>query len=187
MLNEFDQLTAGKLTMASAIMLESNFRRTVLLMCEHNEEGSLGFILNRPLEVKVSEAISGFEDLDISLYMGGPVQVDTVHYLHTRGDLIEGCIEICPGVFWGGDKEQLSSLMNSGVIDSSEIRFYLGYAGWSAGQLESEFRDGSWYTTDASRDIVFSVEYERMWGRVVRSKGGDYNYAANSPEIPGMN
>ncbi|MBF0586820.1 YqgE/AlgH family protein [Prosthecochloris sp. N3] len=187
MLNEFDQLSAGDLIMASAIMLESNFRRTVLLMCEHSGEGSMGFILNRPLEVKVREAISGFEDLDTVLHMGGPVQPDTVHYLHTRGDVVEGSHEVIPGVYWGGDKEQLSSLMESGMVDPSEIRFYLGYAGWSSGQLEEEFSEGSWYTTGASRDIVFGKDYERMWGRVVRSKGGDYCYAANSPEIPGMN
>jgi putative transcriptional regulator len=187
MFNEFDQLRAGNLIMASAIMLESNFRRTVLLMCEHNEEGSLGFVLNRPLEVRVREAISGFENLDTLLNMGGPVQADTVHYLHTRGDVIDGCHEVIPGVFWGGDKEQLSYLLDSGVINESEIRFFLGYAGWSPGQLEEEFRDGSWYQADATKEIVFGQEYERMWGRVVRSKGGDYCYAANSPEIPGMN
>ncbi|ASQ90788.1 hypothetical protein CHL67_07525 [Prosthecochloris sp. GSB1] len=187
MVNEYDQLTAGRLIMASAVMLESNFKRTVLLMCEHSEEGSLGFILNRPTQIRVSEAISGFDDIDMELHIGGPVQVDTVHYLHARGDVIEGSQEVIPGVFWGGDKEQLGYLMASGVISPSEIRFYLGYAGWGEGQLEGEFEEGSWYTTDASRNIVFSEEYERMWGRVVRSKGGDYCFAANSPEMPGMN
>ncbi len=187
MVNEFDQLVAGDLIMASAVMLESNFKRTVLLMCEHNEEGSLGFILNRPTQIKVSEAISGFDDIDIELHMGGPVQVDTVHYLHTRGDVIDGSQEIVPGVFWGGDKEQLGFLLTSGVVSPSEIRFFLGYAGWGAGQLESEFEEGSWYTTAASKAVVFSSEYERMWARVVRSKGGKYHFAANSSELPGMN
>ncbi len=187
MVNEYEQLTAGGLIMASAVMLESNFKRTVLLMCEHNEEGSMGFILNRPLEVKVCDAITGFDGVDLPLHMGGPVQVDTVHYLHRRGDVIDNCHEVLPGVFWGGEQEQLSFLLESGVVSPAEVRFYLGYAGWDSGQLESEFEEGSWYTTSATKDVIFSSGYERMWSRIVRSKGGDYLYAANSPELPGMN
>ncbi|ANT65300.1 MULTISPECIES: YqgE/AlgH family protein [Prosthecochloris] len=187
MFNEFDQLQAGMLVMASAVMLEQNFRRTVLLMCEHNEDGSVGFILNRPMEVTVGEAVAEFEGIDAPLHMGGPVQVDTVHYLHRRGDVLEDAMEVSPGIFWGGDRQHLNSLLSAGVVQPEEVRFFLGYAGWSPGQLEEEFSEGAWYTTEAARDIVFSDEYERMWSRVVRSKGGDYCFAANSPELPGMN
>ncbi|MEI6651823.1 MAG: YqgE/AlgH family protein, partial [Chlorobiaceae bacterium] len=139
MVNEFERLKAGKLLLSSANMLESNFKRTVLIMCEHNERGSLGFILNRPGKFKVCEALAGFEEVEERLHHGGPVQVDTVHFLHSRGDLIDDSIEIFPGLFWGGDKNELSYLLNTGVMLPSEIRFFLGYAGWSAGQLEAEF------------------------------------------------
>lgn len=187
MVNEFDMLQAGKLLIASATLLESNFKRTVLVMCEHNEEGSIGFILNRPMEFKVSEAVAGFEEVEEPLHMGGPVQVDTIHFLHSRGDLLEGSQEVFPGLFWGGDRDELSYLLSTGVLRSADIRFFLGYAGWSAGQLEKEFEEGAWYTTDASLDTVFSGEYERMWSRTVRSKGGEYQFIANSPELPGLN
>ncbi|MEI8033418.1 MAG: YqgE/AlgH family protein [Chlorobiaceae bacterium] len=187
MVNEFEQLAAGKLLLASANLLESNFKRTVLIMCEHNEKGSLGFILNRPMEFKVREAVAGFEEIGELLHMGGPVQVDTVHFLHARGDLIEDSLEIIPGLFWGGDREELSYLLNTGVMHPSEIRFFLGYAGWTAGQLEAEFEEGSWYTADASKEFIFSDAYERMWSRSVRSKGGQYQLIANSPELPGLN
>jgi putative transcriptional regulator len=187
MVNEFEKLEAGKLLLASANLLESNFKRTVLIMCEHNEKGSLGFILNRPMEFKVCEAIAGFEDIDEVLHMGGPVQVDSVHFLHTRGDVIDGSFEILPGLFWGGDKDQLSFLINTGVIQSSDVRFFLGYAGWTAGQLETEFEEGAWYTAEATKEIVFSDAYERMWSRSVRSKGGEYQIVANAPELPGLN
>ena len=187
MVNEFDKLKAGKLLLASANMLESSFKRTVLVMCEHNERGSLGFILNRPMEFKVCEAIAGFEEIEEVLHMGGPVQVDSVHFLHSRGDLIDGAVQILPGVYWGGDKTELSFLLNTGVIRPSEIRFFLGYAGWSSGQLQEEFEEGSWYIADASPDIIFSDAYERMWSRSVRSKGGEYQLVANSPELPGLN
>jgi putative transcriptional regulator len=185
--NEFEKLQPGKLLLASANLLESNFKRTVLLMCEHSEEGSMGFILNRPMEFKVCEAIAGFEDIEEPLHMGGPVQVDTVHFIHSRGDSIDGAVEIFDGIYWGGDKNQLSFLINTGVIQPSEIRFFLGYAGWGAGQLQQEFEEGSWYTAEATRDIVFGAEYERMWSRSVRSKGGDYRIIANSPELSGLN
>nr|Q3AQ69.1 RecName: Full=UPF0301 protein Cag_1601 [Chlorobium chlorochromatii CaD3] len=185
--NEFEKLTAGKLLLASATMLESNFKRTVLLMCEHNEEGSLGFILNRPLEFKVREAIHGFNDVDDVLHQGGPVQVNSIHFLHSRGDLIHNSQEVLPGIYWGGNKDEVSYLLNTGVMHPSEIRFYLGYAGWSAGQLFSEFEEGAWYTAEATPDVIFSDAYERMWSRTVRAKGGAYQLIANSPELPGMN
>ncbi len=185
--NEFEKLKTGKLLLASANMLESNFKRTVLVMCEHNDKGSLGFILNRPLEFKVCEAIAGFEEVEELLHRGGPVQVDTVHFLHSRGDLIENSQEILPGVFWGGDKDELSFLLNTGVMRSSEIRFFLGYSGWRAGQLKAEFEEGAWYTAEASSSIVFGDAYERMWSRSVRSKGGEFQLVANAPELPGLN
>lgn len=187
MVNEFEKLKPGKLLLASANLIESTFKRSVLIMCEHNEEGSLGFILNRPMEFKVCEAITGFDEIEEPLHMGGPVQVDTVHFLHSRGDVVDGSHEIMPGIFWGGDREQLSYLINTGVIKPSEVRFFLGYAGWSSGQLEVEFEEGSWYTAEASCTFVFSDEYERMWSRSVRSKGGEYCFIANSPELPGLN
>ena len=187
MVNEYEKLKAGKLLLASANLLESNFKRTVMIMCEHNENGSMGFILNRPMEFKVCEAIAGFEEIEEVLHMGGPVQVDSVHFLHSRGDLIDGSVQILPGVFWGGDKTELSFLLNTGVIRPSEIRFFLGYAGWTAGQLQEEFEEGSWYTAEASPGIIFSDAYERMWSRSVRSKGGEYQLVANSPELPGLN
>ncbi|MEI6847729.1 MAG: YqgE/AlgH family protein [Chlorobiaceae bacterium] len=187
MVNEFELLKAGKLLLASANLLESNFKRTVLLMCEHNDKGSLGFILNRPMEFKVCEAITGFEEIEELLHMGGPVQVDTVHFLHSRGDLIDDSLEILPGLYWGGDKNELSYLLNTGVIMPSEIRFFLGYAGWTPGQLEAEFKEGAWYTANASKELIFTGAYERMWSRSVRSKGGEYQIIANSPELPGLN
>lgn len=185
--NEFEKLTAGKLLLASANMLESNFKRTVLLMCEHNDEGSLGFILNRPLEFKVRETIAGFDEVDDILHKGGPVQINSVHFLHSRGDLIQDAQEIVPGIYWGGNKDEVSYLLTIGVMRPTEIRFYLGYAGWRAGQLESEFEEGAWYTAEATPEIIFSDAYERMWSRIVRSKGGEYQLIANSPELPGMN
>lgn len=187
MVNEYESLKTGKLLLASANMLESNFKRTVLLMCEHNDQGSLGFILNRPLEFKVCDAIVGFGEIDELLHKGGPVQVDTVHFLHSRGDLIENSQEILPDVFWGGDKDELSYLINTGVMLPGEVRFFLGYAGWKPGQLESEFEQGAWYTAEATKAVIFGHEYERMWSRSVRSKGGEYQYVANSPELPGLN
>ncbi|KAA6232810.1 YqgE/AlgH family protein [Chlorobium phaeovibrioides] len=187
MVNEFERLAAGKLLIASANLMEGTFKRTVLLMCEHSSEGSVAFILNRPMEFKVSEAIAGFGDVEEPLLMGGPVQADRVYFMHTRGDLVEASEEILPGLFWGGEQEELSYLLNTGVLPPSEVRFFLGYSGWNAGQLEEEFEVGSWYTTDATRELVFSDAYEWMWSRTVRSKGGEYQLIANSPELPGLN
>ena len=90
-------------------------------------------MLNKPLDLKLNTAVQDFPDFDARLYLGGPVQTDTLHFLHTRGDVIKGGTEVIPGVFWGGDFEQLKFLADTKQIAPEEVKFFLGYSGWETG------------------------------------------------------
>jgi len=187
MLDDYASPKRGILLIAGAHLIDPNFKRSVVLLCEHNEEGTFGLILNKPLDLNISEAIEDIEDLGMTLNAGGPVQPNTVHVLHRLGDEVEDAIEVADGVYWGGNYETIRSMINTRHANSDDFRFFLGYAGWGPGQLQQEIEQDSWYQTEARAQVIFNPVYDRMWARALRAKGGDYAIIANTPEDPRLN
>jgi putative transcriptional regulator len=176
----------GKL-LISAPNLTDFFKRTVIILVENNENGSLGFVINKPLKYKVNEIIEGFPDLNSGVYIGGPVQTDVVNFIHTAGDIIEGAYEIEKGIYWGGKYESVKLLYESGKLNPDKFIFFLGYAGWSPNQLTEELIANSWFVTDATPDIVFNTESQNLWQKVLRNMGGEYSIMSTFPEDPTVN
>ncbi|HJU45437.1 MAG TPA: YqgE/AlgH family protein, partial [Chitinophagaceae bacterium] len=177
----------GTLLIADPFLKDPNFMRTVIFICEHQPEGSFGFVLNRAYEHTLDELISGAEGMDIPVFTGGPVQMDTIHFLHRYPDLIPGGLEVIEGVYWGGSFEKALELIRSGEIDRQYIRFYIGYSGWGEGQLEEELKDKSWLLTEANRSIVFHQPTAEIWKEALRLMGGDYAMMVNFPIDPRLN
>lgn len=178
---------AGMLLVAPPSMEDPNFRRAVILLCEHGETGSFGLILNRPLSLQLGEVLEETAPCDAPLSLGGPVQPNTLHYLHTFGDAAQGAVGIAQGVYWGGDFEYVKTHLRVGAYDATHLRFFLGYAGWGEGQLEGELADEDWIVTPAEPGDVFRRPAEQLWQLVMRRMGGDYALFANFPEDPRMN
>lgn len=175
-------IKAGSLLLAEPFMLDSHFKRATVVLCEHNEEGSIGFILNRPLEVLVSGLIQDFPEFEAEVFYGGPVENDTIHYIHNVGDLLEGSVKVGPGVYWGGDFEKLKFLISSELIQPENIRFFVGYAGWSPGQLAEETRLGAWLSATLFPNYIFKSAPEDLWQEVMCQKGGKYTVLAQISE-----
>jgi putative transcriptional regulator len=135
----------------------------------------------------VKDAISGFDACDAALNMGGPVAPDTLHYLHTAGELIPNSVSVDGKIFWGGDIEVVKSLIAFRKIDNSKIRFFLGYSGWSAGQLDRELKENSWVIATIRSDIVMNNRGNETWKMVLRSLKNKYRIWADFPESPDMN
>ena len=127
-------LKKGDLLVSQPFMIDGNFRRTVVYLTEYNRKGALGFILNRPLDYKVEDLVLEFPEFNDHAYFGGPVATNTIHYIHKAGHILDESVEINEGIFWGGDFEKLKSLIANKLITEKDIRFYVGYSGWSAGQ-----------------------------------------------------
>ena len=142
----------------------------------------MGVILNKPLQTKIDELIDEFPSFDSEVFFGGPVQMDTVHYLHNVGDLLEESIEVCRGVFWGGDFEKLKFLVAQELIKPHQIRFFVGYSGWSEGQLTDELNYGSWVLANMDANYVFKSEPETLWQSIMENKGSTYSVIAQMPE-----
>lgn len=180
--------TAGQLLLSEPFMLDPNFKRTVVMLCEHVEDGgTVGFILNRPLKIKVSDALVDFEGLENELFYGGPVAQDTLHYLHCHGDLIDDSMPIINDICWGGNFEQLSNLMKAGTIESKDVKFFLGYSGWSPGQLAAELEENSWIVSEARTRYIFDIHEKELWKTVLSDMGGEYSQIVNYPEDPILN
>lgn len=172
----------GKVLLAEPFMLDTNFKRSVVLMCEHEDDGSLGFILNKSLKMKINELISDFPDIDSTVCYGGPVQTDTIHYIHNAGHLFEDSQEIMPGVYWGGDFEKLKALITTELITKENIRFFIGYSGWSESQLKEELKLGSWVVADMNLNYLFKVGEKNLWSKVMQHKGDVFSVIANLSE-----
>jgi len=177
----------GKILISEPFLPDTFFNRTIVYLVDHNEEGSVGFILNKKLEIKVCDAISGFEGWEEYLSMGGPVAPDTLHYLHRMGELIPKSVWVDDNIFWGGDIDFIRSLIRDKKLDTNQIRFFLGYSGWSAGQLERELKENSWVIARVATDIVLNDQIDNTWKRVLRGLNSKYRMWADFPESPDMN
>ena len=177
------KITNGKVLLAEPFMLDPNFKRSVVLVCDHtNDDGTIGFILNKPLNMKINDLISDFPEIEAEVYYGGPVATDTVHYIHNVGDLLEESVQVERGVFWGGNYEKLKFLIDSRLILPHNIRFFVGYSGWSAGQLFEELDIPSWVVTDMHANYLFKTRPKKMWRKVMQSLGDRYAVISQMPD-----
>lgn len=177
----------GRILISEPFLSDSYFRRSVVYLTEHNDEGSLGFVLNKPLEINISEIVEDFPDAEFTISVGGPVSNNTVHYIHTLGPRIPDSVEVADGIFWGGDFDILKELIAARAVKAHELRFFLGYAGWSANQLEGEMEENAWLVGKISPRMVMQGVDSEFWTRTLERYNNKYRAWANFPEDPGLN
>lgn len=177
----------GRLLISEPFLADPNFERTVVLLCEHNEEGSFGFVVNKPSLLKIGEVVDAIAAVEERVFVGGPVQQDTLHFLHRHSDL-EKAVNIRDNIYWGGEFESLVTRIDTSVMKPSDVRFYLGYSGWSSGQLEAELQEDSWIVCDyVSDELLFDTDPTVMWKKALDSLGGRFSVYANYPVDPRLN
>ncbi len=177
----------GTLLIANPFLKDPNFSRSVILVCEHMAEGTFGFVLNKRFSKNLGELLPDLQDIDMPVYQGGPVQQDALHFLHQYPDLINGGEEIGKGIFWGGNFESLVIHLKNQDIDPQRIRFFIGYSGWTEGQLDNELKEESWLTVMATRKLIFNTNAEDIWKDSLTHLGGNYKLMINFPSDPQLN
>jgi len=177
----------GTVLISEPFLSDNYFRRSVVYLTEHNKDGSLGFVLNKPLDIRINEVVDDFPETDIPISVGGPVSNNTVHYLHTLGDIIPESVVVEEGIYWGGDFELIKELISAGNIKSHELRFFLGYAGWSAEQLDGELKENAWLVSRISPRMIMQNTDFKFWSNVMGRYKNKYRAWANFPEDPGLN
>jgi putative transcriptional regulator len=181
------KVRAGRILLSEPLMSDPYFRRAVIYLAEHNEKGSFGLIINKPIPLFLNEAVANAPKLDSKLGMGGPVENQTLHYLHRMGDLVPHSMEVSDGIYWGGDFETVKKLIASGEMGPKDIRMFVGYAGWSEGQLEEEMERNSWAVAPGSPELVFDTPRETLWQTIMQRLGTPYSYMVKLPEDPRLN
>ena len=177
----------GILLIADPFLKDPNFLRTVVFLCEHREEGSFGFVLNRKYENTLDELIPDVEGFKLPVFYGGPVQMDTIHFLHQYPVDIPGGEEVMKGIYWGGDFAKAVEMIKNEEMDFQKIRFYIGYSGWGNGQLDEELKEKSWLTVKANRKLIFQTSAEEIWKESLKHLGGDYEMMIHFPTDPQLN
>jgi len=177
----------GRLLITEPFLESEYFQRSVILLCEHNEEGSFGFVLNKYVDVQLSE-FEGLPEFDSRISTGGPVNTKNLFYIHTLGDRIPGSVNILENLYAGGDFEVLKELIASKKVAENEIRFFLGYSGWVEKQLVGELKHNSWLVSEVqSVDDIMNVDYSNIWNDYMQNQGGKYKAFAHFPKDPELN
>jgi putative transcriptional regulator len=169
------------------IISDFTFSRTVILLSDHNDSGSVGFILNKPLEYTLRDLVPEI-NASFVIYNGGPVEQDNLYFIHTIPNLITDSVEISNGIYWGGNFDLVKNLINTGVIHKENIRFFLGYSGWSENQLEEELESNSWILTQNNhKEKILKIPSLNFWKDKLQEIGGEYLIWCNAPENPILN
>ena len=176
----------GTILISEPSLRDFFFRQSVVLLAEHNNEGSFGLIINKPIEVTLKEILKGFPPYKHPVYLGGPVKTDSLFYLHTHPE-IENSLLIMEGLYWGGDLEIIREKMKSRELLPGNIRFFLGYSGWSPNQLDKEIQEKSWVLSHTTVGEVINDHPELLWSNYLKSMGQDYAIWANFPVDPTYN
>ncbi len=180
------KVKAGTLLISEPFLVDYYFKRTVILLPEHNDKGSMGFVINKPLDIRVNDVVPDMPEFDAPLYSGGPVQNDMLYFIHTLGSIVPNAQKITKDLYWGGDFEKLKELIEAGIAKPENVRFLAGYSGWEKGQLNSEIEHHSWLIADTPQEII-SEDSEDLWGKLIRDSHTPYAIWGNFPENPSLN
>lgn len=176
----------GRVLIAEPFLPGDYFSRSTVLLVQCNEEGDVGFILNKPTKLRFRDLFKGFPEFESPAFLGGPVSSNKLFFLHTLGEKIHDSLHICQNLYWSGDFNQLISLIRAGLVEEEEVRFFLGYSGWSAGQLAAEIADHSWVVVEPTVENILASD-ENFWNDSIKTIGGNALLWENFPENPEFN
>lgn len=180
------KLKQGVLLIAQPFLGDPHFERSVVLLCEHNERGSFGLILNQSSEGSLNEVWDNANE-EFKLYVGGPVEQNTLHFIHRLGKEVPETQLILPSLGWGGDYEFLQSQLTQGLLSPQNIRFFVGYTGWGKGQLKRECEENTWIVAQFEANFLFDTPAEDLWRATLKQMGGEHSLLANYPIDPRLN
>jgi putative transcriptional regulator len=176
----------GRIIISEPFLQGNYFNRSTVLLVDYSPKGAVGFILNKPFEAKISELMSIMPGYEPEVFAGGPVGNDNLFYIHTLGDIISGSILVKDELFWGGNFDELKSAIISGRAKPDQVKFFVGYSGWSAGQLDDEITENSWLVAEADIKQIMKSN-QNFWLESVKNAGGHYEMWQNFPEDPNSN
>ncbi len=178
---------AGKVLIADPFLQGPFFGRSVVLLTEHNDKGTVGLVLNKSTKFYPDEVIEDLLSFEGELFIGGPVSSNTLSFLHTLGPVVPDTLPVTPTVSWGGDFDHLKRLINEGLATSKSVKFFAGYSGWAPGQLEAEIAENSWVVSSLGEEQIMARDVDASWEEAMNHLGDVYKSWTNFPRNPSFN
>lgn len=183
-----EALEKGKLLIAEPFLDEDYFRRAIIFLCENNNEGSFGFVINNFINIKLSDLDETFPDIETKISLGGPMEINSLYFLHKMGDKIQNSALVENGIYIGGDFQELTNLIKEDNSLMDEVRFFIGYSGWATDQLENEVKNNTWVVSEKNaKNILFESQAKQSWKRYLHELGGKYKIISTFPLDPNNN
>ncbi len=177
----------GRVLITEPFVDDDDFGRSIILLCEHNEEGSFGFVLNKYIDVEIDE-LADFDSVLTRISKGGPVGNNHLYFLHTLGNEIDNSVHVVGNIYSGGSFEEIVQKAKLGLIKQNSVRFFLGYSGWTTNQLEDELKKKSWLVSDVlSAESIMDTTNNLIWENYMTQQGGKYKAFAHFPKNPHLN
>jgi len=172
----------GRVLLADPFSNDDYFSRSVVFLCDHNSEGTFGFVLNNYLDMNLDEVAKNFPKLNARVSIGGPVETQNIFFIHSLGKQIEGSQHVSDNIYVGGNYDQVIQLIEQKKITSREIRFFLGYSGWSSKQLQAEIDQHAWIVVPVLNQLeVMDASIDQLWERFMRREGKKYDLLSKFP------
>jgi len=183
------EVKPGKILISDPFLEDTNFNRTIVLMTEHNDMGSFGFVLNNRIDISLDRVLKDEELPDAPIFQGGPVELNTLHFIHSLGSLIPNSKPVMQDVWWGGDYEKTLDLLRRSPELASKMVFFIGYSGWAGGQLDGELAEEAWVVSDIGSAMIFKPNLDaiQIWKQAMYNLGGKYTLLADGPSDPELN
>ena len=177
----------GKILISEPFNQDFYFKRSIILLADYHKDGAMGFVLNNPRKQKITDVLNDFPSFDSNIYIGGPVQENQLFFIHTLGDqLLPDSIHITENIYFGGSYLKIKELIREGLVKNNQIKFFIGYSGWSANQLENELKNNYWLVENIDKEKIFSNEKD-IWKDILQNLEPKYQMWTNFPENPDMN
>jgi putative transcriptional regulator len=177
----------GSLLISEPSLKDSYFYRSVVLIVEHNRDGTVGFILNKEIDVELNSLVRDFDEIESTIFFGGPVNKENLFFIHSFGKEIEGALPITKNLFWGGDFTMLKDILRKDKSNLKRVRFFIGYSGWDPGQLQMELDQNSWVVKAKVEESVLDISPKNLWKDTLRNMGSAMALLSFFPENPQLN
>ncbi len=176
----------GTMLISEPFSNDAYFKRSVVLLTLNDQEGAVGFILNKQVDLSLSDLFEEDFDFKGKVSIGGPVSIDRIDFLHTLGNIIPNSRHVIDNIYWGGDFNVILKMLRSRSITEEQIRFFIGYSGWGKGQLDKEIENDYWLVTHPDSESIMSVD-KNYWKTTLKRLGRKYEVWLNIPEDPVLN
>jgi putative transcriptional regulator len=160
----------------------------VILLCEHQETGSFGFVINKPSILHLGDLVKELQFVDAEVFVGGPVEQNTLHFIYFGPQVVPGSKSLGEGIWWGGDFSVLIQRLKSQKLAVNQVKFFMGYSGWDEGQLQAELSEKTWFIYSGTMSSeVFTSPSDQIWRRLMKGMGGEFEIQSNYPIDPRLN